>query len=190
VQCAVHAFTRYHTTTTTTTPKHSHYIRMVRIDSISGSDRFYRFRIGSIGVKSILSVYGSIIDFGSVLFVSDRSYRCRIGSMGGSERFYRWFGSILSISEQFYRFRSDSIVSDRFYWFRIDPIGVGSILQYRCRTDSIGFGFGLIRRPPTISSRQIDESISISSRQPILRVDTPIVVRVVSPLSALRFMRY
>ena len=58
---------------------------------------------------------GSIIGFGSILSVSDRFYRFPIDSIG--------FGSILSVSDRFYR------VSDRFYRFRIDSIGFGLILS-------------------------------------------------------------
>jgi hypothetical protein len=63
--------------------------------------------------------------FGSILSVSARFYRFRLDSIG--------FGSILSVSARFYRLRLDSIGSARFYRFRLDSIGFGSILSVSAR---------------------------------------------------------
>ena len=102
------------------------------------SDRFYwflsvsvfRFHIDSIfgsilsGFGSTLFSFGSILsvsDFGSILSVSARFYRFRLDSIGS--------GSILSVSARFYPVSARFYpVSARFYRFGSILSGFGSIL--------------------------------------------------------------
>ena len=91
---------------------------------LSVSDRFYQFRIDSIGFRLILSVSDRFFRFGSILSVSvpDRFYRISDRFYRVSDRFYLISDRFYRVSDRFYRVSGRFYrISARFYRFRIDP---------------------------------------------------------------------